>query len=796
MPRQFRTGIEFPSTLAEVFRRGNIPFLYGSGSPEAVVTAPVGTLYIRSDGTPGATFFVKESGVGNTGWTAVAAGAAGATFPLSQDSAAATTDDILRSKLTADATYRYTLDANGVMTWHDPAVTSDNTVSLTPAIANSFAVAGLAINGHLTVDERLYVNNEFQLFGPMYQEIAATSPSAALDVWRTPDYTRVFSVSRDGEVRLDNAGKIVWDTDTNLYRSAADQLKTDDSFYAAALYDNGTRVAVTGHTHATTAHDIITSHTAAGLTSGHVLRATGATTFAFGALADADIPASIARDSELDAHASATDPHPKGVVWTGRATPTTNNYMDVTYGNGLFVAVSISGTGNRVMTSPDGVNWTARTTPADVFWTSVTYAKGLFVAVAESATNSAAMTSPDGITWTIRTTPGTPGWYDVTYGNGLFVAVAAFGSNVMTSPDGITWTARAIPVGGQWRSVTYGNGLFVAVSDNAGTSSVMTSPDGITWTTRTPATTNGWKSVTYGNGLFVAVAETGTGNRVMTSPDGITWTSRTSASDNSWQEVVYGDGMFVAVASGAGTGNRAMTSPDGITWTTRSVEDRDWQSLVYGNGMFVAVASGRVMTSGKTELTLAPQPTTHSITGTEHSFPGGTTTYLRADGTFATIPAQAAYATVQDEGAALTQRGTINFTGPGVTATDDAANSRTNVAINTERALTMGLAGTVAATATDTADFLMVVPFNMTLRRIKASAKTAPTGAMAVQIRRSTDAGATYANAFGTVTFTANTRTAASDPADLDVNEGDVLNFSVSTGSGSNLMVELVGVAR
>ncbi len=53
-------------------------------------------------------------------------------------------------------------------------------------------------------------------------------------------------------------------------------------------------------------------HTASGLTSGHVMRATGATTFAFGALQDGDIPATIARDSELPdltGHAAAADPH-------------------------------------------------------------------------------------------------------------------------------------------------------------------------------------------------------------------------------------------------------------------------------------------------------------------------------------------------------------------------------------------------------------------------------------------------------------------------------------------------------
>ena len=62
-----------------------------------------------------------------------------------------------------------------------------------------------------------------------------------------------------------------------------------------------------------------------------------------------------------------------------------NNYSrlnNVTYGNGLFVAVAYSGSGNRVMTSPDGITWTIGTSAADNYWTSVTYGNGIFVAVA------------------------------------------------------------------------------------------------------------------------------------------------------------------------------------------------------------------------------------------------------------------------------------------------------------------------------------------------------------------------------------------------------------------------------
>lgn len=42
----------------------------GTGSPETVVTARVGTLYLREDGGIGTTLYVKESGTGNTGWAA------------------------------------------------------------------------------------------------------------------------------------------------------------------------------------------------------------------------------------------------------------------------------------------------------------------------------------------------------------------------------------------------------------------------------------------------------------------------------------------------------------------------------------------------------------------------------------------------------------------------------------------------------------------------------------------------------------------------------------------------------
>lgn len=49
-------------------------FFAGSGSPESSVTAPVGSLYMRTDGASGTTLYTKVSGTGNTGWEPVGGG--------------------------------------------------------------------------------------------------------------------------------------------------------------------------------------------------------------------------------------------------------------------------------------------------------------------------------------------------------------------------------------------------------------------------------------------------------------------------------------------------------------------------------------------------------------------------------------------------------------------------------------------------------------------------------------------------------------------------------------------------
>lgn len=50
----------------------------GTGTPEAAVTAPIGSLFLRTDGAAGTCIYIKESGAGNTGWVPIITALSGA----------------------------------------------------------------------------------------------------------------------------------------------------------------------------------------------------------------------------------------------------------------------------------------------------------------------------------------------------------------------------------------------------------------------------------------------------------------------------------------------------------------------------------------------------------------------------------------------------------------------------------------------------------------------------------------------------------------------------------------------
>ena len=251
-----------------------------------------------------------------------------------------------------------------------------------------------------------------------------------------------------------------------------------------------------------------------------------------------------------------------GVNWSAASAPH-GSWVSVTHGfpqgtNGRYVAVQDFST-NSLMYSDDGQTWTSATAALANTWQSVTFGKGIFVAVSSDG-NQRAMLSEDGINWTVAATPsGDNKWRSVTYGNGKFVAVSTTGTHkVMWSEDGKNWSTSSPAEDNAWITITYGNGRFVALSV-VGNNRVMWSEDAITWTSASAAAANTWWAITYGNGRFIGFSTSGT-NRVMWSEDGINWTAATTGNTNLWRSVAYGGDRFVAVADEGDPNSLIMNS--------------------------------------------------------------------------------------------------------------------------------------------------------------------------------------------------------------------------------------------
>lgn len=58
---------ELSELLEHIQNRINLSFV-GLGTPEGQITAGVGSIYHRLDGGANTSFYVKESGTGNSGW--------------------------------------------------------------------------------------------------------------------------------------------------------------------------------------------------------------------------------------------------------------------------------------------------------------------------------------------------------------------------------------------------------------------------------------------------------------------------------------------------------------------------------------------------------------------------------------------------------------------------------------------------------------------------------------------------------------------------------------------------------
>lgn len=265
-------------------------------------------------------------------------------------------------------------------------------------------------------------------------------------------------------------------------------------------------------------------------------------------------------------HAGLIATSSNGATWTEQPVPV-GSWQTAAYGTGRFVALSSADAVPNEMVSTDGVQWSPLPGPPGTpyqaghpvlhgQWTGITFGHGLFAAVSSVGTLA---TSVDGVTWSRRFWRPQDSFSSITYGDGRFIAVDATQGDVLMSLDGLHWSliqhpltgVVAAPPGGLHLSaVAYGNGNFVAFGAGSGSGYVATSVYGYVWALHQYAPAQGVNGATFGCGSFVAAGQsTGALNSVIVSPTGTSWVPHSVATTTAspWTALAYGTGRYVAV---------------------------------------------------------------------------------------------------------------------------------------------------------------------------------------------------------------------------------------------------------
>lgn len=160
-----------------------------------------------------------------------------------------------------------------------------------------------------------------------------------------------------------------------------------------------------------------------------------------------------------------------GIHWSSASLPTSSTHgFSLAYGNGIYVAVGINenASQNIAMSSNDGQTWTARTMPSTNKWISVAFGNGLFVAITNDLTVAAA-SSTTGLTWIPQSLAQAAGvklqkisFCDI--GSGFFIAVGLSGL-IVTTTNAVSWLTCASPRSDNnalldLYSVAFGNGVI------------------------------------------------------------------------------------------------------------------------------------------------------------------------------------------------------------------------------------------------------------------------------------------------------------------------------------------------
>jgi photosystem II stability/assembly factor-like uncharacterized protein len=218
--------------------------------------------------------------------------------------------------------------------------------------------------------------------------------------------------------------------------------------------------------------------------------------------------------------------------------------------------------------STDGVTWTGVFNSASTGYyllRDVSYANGVWVAVGQSTLSPLLCTSTDGTTWTIKSTGITGNYqlHDVAYGNNKWIATSTSQQLVISTNNGSTWSASlpATLPASQYTAIGYADGVWVIALSNF----IYRSLDNaVTWVT---ASIN---PDTYEVTGFAKV----TGAWLSTGSDGDVCSS-TDNGDNWYQVFLQGNQLNAVAIGGTDTKRLVIVGNSGYLATNYQIIDFD-----------------------------------------------------------------------------------------------------------------------------------------------------------------------------------------------------------------------------
>jgi hypothetical protein len=248
-----------------------------------------------------------------------------------------------------------------------------------------------------------------------------------------------------------------------------------------------------------------------------------------------------------------------GIDWTSRSLPASRNWNAVEFGNNVFLTVA--GNLNAGAYSTNGTTWSSTSLPTAGDstineWVDVAYGKGTFIALANSNNIVASGTynsTTDVWSWSanimdVIADSSQRDWVSIAYGNNRWVAISSTG-DVAYSFTGDVWYPATLPTQDgstimNWKSISYAQGVFFAICDTGSkivggdvttgpTTYAATSYDGVVWTSRELASAASWTAIGFGNpditlddstnvlnrtGMWIALSSDGAlvGNKILT----------------------------------------------------------------------------------------------------------------------------------------------------------------------------------------------------------------------------------------------------------------------------------------